>query len=154
MSTTIAPGELGRLVDTELGISDWFEVTQSRIDAFADATNDHQFVHVDVARARETPFGGTIAHGLLTLSLIVPLCIDFVPKLTGTRILLNYGFNRVRFPTYVRSGKRIRARAVLTAVDARSATEYLLTIGVTIEVEGETKPALVAEWLNYHVIAA
>jgi acyl dehydratase len=154
MSTTIAPGELGRLVDTELGISDWFEVTQSRIDAFADATNDHQFVHVDVARARETPFGGTIAHGLLTLSLIVPLCIDFVPKLTGTRMLLNYGFNRVRFPTYVRSGKSIRARAVLTAVDARSATEYLLTIGVTIEVEGETKPALVAEWLNYHVIAA
>jgi acyl dehydratase len=67
-------------------------------------------------------------------------------------MLLNYGFNRVRFPTYVRSGKSIRARAVLTAVDARSATEYLLTIGVTIEVEGETKPALVAEWLSYHVI--
>lgn len=152
MSATIAPAELGRLVDTELGVSEWFEVTQARIDAFADATNDHQFVHVDAERARQTPFGGTIAHGLLTLSLIVPLCIDFVPKLAGTRMLLNYGFNRVRFPMHVLAGKRIRAHCKLVAVDARSATEYLLTLAVTIEIEHETKPALVAEWLSYHIV--
>jgi acyl dehydratase len=154
MSRSIAPSALGDLVGSELGVSDWFEVSQARIDAFADATNDHQYVHVDVDRARQTPFRGTIAHGLLTLSLIVPLCIDFVPRLEGTRMVLNYGFNRVRFPTYVRSGKRIRAHSRLTAAEPRSATEFLLTIAVTIEIEGESRPALVAEWLSYHVVDA
>lgn len=154
MSRSIAPAALAQLVGVELGVSEWFEVSQARIDAFADATDDHQYVHVDVDRAQQTPFGGTIAHGLLTLALIVPLCIDFVPQLEGRRMVLNYGFNRVRFPMYVRAGKRIRARSRLTAAEPRSATEFLLTIGVTIEIEGEDRPALVAEWLSYHVVDA
>jgi acyl dehydratase len=152
MRDAIPVGALDALVGTELGVSPWFMLDQARIDAFADATLDHQFIHVDVERARETPFGGTIAHGLLTLSLIVHLCLDLVPRLEGTRMLLNYGFNRVRFPTFVRSGSRIRARATLDAAAERGPGQYLLTLAVTIEIEGEAKPAVVAEWLSFHVV--
>jgi acyl dehydratase len=152
MRDAIPAAALDALVGTELGVSPWFTLDQDRIDAFADATLDHQYIHVDRARAKETPFGGTIAHGLLTLSMIVHLCLDLVPRLEGTRMLLNYGFDRVRFPTFVRSGSRIRARASLRAAKERSPRQYLLTLDVTIEIEHETKPAVVAEWLSFHVV--
>ena len=152
MSDPIPVAALDGLIGRELGVSPWLTVDQSRIDAFADATLDHQFIHVDVDRARESPFGGTIAHGLLTLSLIVHLCLDFVPRLENTRMLLNYGFDRVRFPTYVRSGSRIRARGVLREATERGSNRFLLKLDVTIEIENETKPAVVAEWLSFHIV--
>lgn len=152
MADPIPAADLPALVGRELGVSAWFVVDQARIDAFADATLDHQFIHVDPGRAAQTPFGGTIAHGLLSLSMIVHLCAELVPRLERTRLLLNYGFDRVRFPAPVRSGKRIRARATLSSVDERGAGRLLLTLAVTIEIEGEPKPAVVAEWLSFHVV--
>jgi len=143
---------LDALIGQPLGTSEWMPIEQDRVNAFADATEDHQFVHVDPVRAAETPFGGTIAHGLLTLSLIVPLCFDFVPKIEGTKMLLNYGFDKVRFPAPVRVGKRIRASAVLAEVAERKPGQLLMKLDVTIEIEGETKPALTAEWLSLHVL--
>jgi len=152
MRDAIPAADLPALVGRELGVSAWFVVDQARIDAFADATLDHQFIHVDPGRAAQTPFGGTIAHGLLSLSMIVHLCAELVPRLEHTRMLLNYGFDRVRFPAPVRSGRRIRARATLSGVDERGAGRFLLTLAVTIEIEGEPKPAVVAEWLSFHVV--
>jgi len=148
----IGRDELESLVGQPLGVSDWMVVDQRRVDAFADVTLDHQFIHVDPVRAAETPFRGTIAHGLLTLSLIVPLCIDLVPKIAGTRLLLNYGFDKVRFPAPVRVGKRIRGRAELLEAVERKPRQVLLKLGVTIEIEDEAKPAVTAEWLSLHVL--
>jgi acyl dehydratase len=149
-NTDIDPNQLLERVGEPLGVSDWLLVDQVRINAFADVTDDHQFIHVDPERARRTPFGGTIAHGLLTLSLIVPLCWDFVPKLRGTRLLLNYGFDKVRFIAPVKVGSRIRARATLAGAEARKPGQWLMNMTVEIEIEGEDKPALVAEWLSLH----
>lgn len=148
----ISRQELDALVGRPLGTSEWMTIDQARVDAFADATDDHQFIHVDPVRAAATPFGGTIAHGLLTLSLIVPLCFDFVPRIEGTKMLLNYGFDKVRFPAPVRVGKRIRGSAVLAEVAERKAGQLLLKLDVTIEIEDEPKPALTAEWLSLHVL--
>jgi acyl dehydratase len=148
--TTLAELQAG--VGRDLGVSPWFEVDQARVDRFADVTEDHQFIHVDPERAAATPFGGTIAHGLLTLSLIVHLCLDRVPKLEDTRLLLNYGFDRVRFVAPVRVGKRIRAAARLAEVAERKPGQFLIKLDVTIEIEGESKPALTAEWLSLHVV--
>ena len=150
--TALTRDQLDELVGKELGVSDWFPIDQARIDAFADVTEDHQFVHVDAERAAATPFGGTIAHGLLTLSLIVRLCWDFVPEVRGTRMLLNYGFDKVRFVTPVKVDSRIRARARLAAVDERKADQLLVTMAVTIDVDGESKPALVTDWLSLHIL--
>lgn len=152
MTDTTTIERLKERIDSELGTSDWFTIDQALIDAFADVTQDHQYIHVDVERAKSTPFGGTIAHGLLTLSMIVHLCFDFVPKLPGTRVLLNYGFNRVRFPSPVRSGQRVRAKGRLASVDDKAPNQYLMVLDVTIEIEGQSKPAVVAEWLTYHVV--
>ncbi|HEY8519913.1 MAG TPA: MaoC family dehydratase [Gammaproteobacteria bacterium] len=149
----IAREALMQRIGEPLGTSDWFLVDQERVNAFADATLDHQFIHVDPERARATPFGGTIAHGLLTLSLIVPLCIDFVPRIAGTRLLLNYGFDKVRFVAPVRVGRRIRATGRLTGVTERAPGQVLIKIDVVVDVEDEEKPALVAEWLSLHVVA-
>jgi len=149
----IGRDELAKRVGQPLGTSDWMTIDQQRVDRFADVTDDHQFVHVDPVRAAQTPFGGTIAHGLLTLSLIVTLCIDFVPKLEGTRLLVNYGFDKVRFPAPVRVGKRIRASAVLSEAAERKPGQFLIKLDVTIDIEGETKPAVTAEWLSLHVVA-
>ncbi len=149
----ISRQELETLIGRLLGTSAWMTIDQARVDAFADVTEDHQFVHVDPVRAAaETPFGGTIAHGLLTLSLIVPLCFDFVPKVEGTRMLLNYGFDKVRFPAPVRVGKRIRGSAVLAEVVERKPGQLLMKLDVTIEIENEPKPALTAEWLSLHIL--
>ena len=149
MPKTMTRERLFELVGQELGTSAWFRVGQDRIDRFAEVTEDRQFIHVDPARAAESPFGGTIAHGMLTLSMIVHLCADFVPEVEGVRMLVNYGFDRVRFAAPVRSGKRIRA--VVRLLDAKERQgQILVKAKVTIEVEDEAKPALVAEWLTMH----
>lgn len=142
--------ELEALVGSEIGCSDWMGVDQARIDDFARVTEDFNFVHVDPEKAAATPFGGTIAHGLLTLSLIVHLCEDLVPQIDGTGLLLNYGFDKVRFVAPVRAGSRIRARASLLGVSERKPGQILVKLGVEIELDGSAKPALVAEWLSLH----
>ncbi len=149
MSETMTRERLFELVGQELGTSAWFEVGQNRIDQFAEVTEDRQFIHVDTVKAAESPFGGTIAHGMLTLSMIVYLCSEFVPAVEGVRMVVNYGFDRVRFAAPVRSGKRIRA--VVRLLDAKERSgQILVKVKVTIKVEDETKPALVAEWLTMH----
>jgi len=153
MAAEVTRLELERRIGAQLGISDWFSIDQERVNRFADVTLDHQFIHVDPERARATPFGGTIAHGLLTLSLIVHLCLDFVPKLKNTKLLVNYGFDKVRFSAPVKVGSRIRAVGRLAEVSERRPGQVMLKIDVTIQIENEEKPALVAEWLSLHVVA-
>ena len=152
MAETVTRQGLEARVGASLGVSDWFLIDQDRVNRFADVTLDHQYVHVDPERAKATPFGGTIAHGLLTLSMIVHLCLPFVPKLANTKLLVNYGFDKVRFAAPVRVGKRIRAAGTLSGVEERKPGQVLVKMDVTIEVEGEDKPALVAEWLSLHVV--
>jgi acyl dehydratase len=136
------------LVGREVGLSDWVTLDQSRIDRFADLTNDHQFIHVDPERARRTPLGGTIAHGFLTLSMLGDLVrvADFT--MAGATWGMNYGFNRIRFLSPVRSGSRIRGRFTLKAMEERSPGQWMDTLDVVVEIEGESRPALVAEWLT------
>ena len=144
--TVVDLAHLGGLVGREVATSDWLVITQDRIDAFAEATSDHQWIHVDSGRARaETPFGATIAHGFLTLSLLSALMRDAV-TVDGPRMTLNYGLNRVRFVSPVPSGSRIRARVALATVDDMG-DSIQATWGVTIEREGGDKPAVVAEWI-------
>ena len=144
--TVVDLSRLGGLVGQEVATSDWLVITQDRIDAFAEATSDHQWIHVDSGRARaETPFGATIAHGFLTLSLLSALMRDAV-TVDGPRMTLNYGLNRVRFVSPVPSGSRIRARVALATIDDMG-DSIQATWGVTIEREGGDKPAVVAEWI-------
>ena len=144
--TVVAVAALGGLVGREVGTSGWFTVAQDRINAFADATDDHQWIHVDIDRARaETPFGTTIGHGFLTLSLLSPLMRDAV-TVDGPRMTLNYGLNRVRFVSPVPSGSRIRARVTLAGI-AKMSDSVQATWNVTIEREGGEKPCVVAEWI-------
>jgi len=146
MTVGVSLLQLGGLVGQEVATSDWLVVTQDRIDTFADATDDHQWIHVDSARARaETPFGTTIAHGFLTLSLVSTLMRDAI-IVDGLRMTLNYGLNRVRFVSPVPSGSRIRARITLGRIeDSGDSTQAMWS--VTIEREGGEKPAVVAEWI-------
>jgi hypothetical protein len=140
-----------KLVGTELGLSEWHTVDQKQIDAFAHATNDHQFIHIDPERAkRETPFGGTIAHGFLSLSVLPAMAYATMPTLNGAAMSINYGFDKIRFLTPVRAGKRVRARFVLSEVTMKSPKELLARTATTLEIEGEPKPALVADWLGMH----
>ena len=144
--TVVDLAHLGGLVGREVATSDWLVITQDRINAFADATSDHQWIHVDSGRARaETPFGATIAHGFLTLSLLSALMRDAV-TVDGPRMTVNYGLNRVRFVSPVPSGSRIRARVALAAIDDMG-DSIQATWGVTIERDGGDKPAVVAEWI-------
>jgi acyl dehydratase len=144
--TVVTLSQLSGLVGQEVATSDWLVVTQDRIDAFADATNDHQWIHVDAERAKaETPFGTTIAHGFLTLSLLSTLMRDAV-TVDGLRMTLNYGLNRVRFVSPVPSGSRIRARISLGKVDDMG-DSIQATWNLTIERDGSEKPAVVAEWI-------
>jgi acyl dehydratase len=146
MSPRIINGieELKTLTGQEIGISDWINVTQDMIDRFADVTGDHQWIHVDPERAkRETPFGSTIAHGFLTVSLLPQLSQQALSVKGDFKMRINYGFNRLRFVSPVRSGSRIRARFT-----AQNVTENEVTWLVTVEVEGQDKPAVVAEWLG------
>jgi acyl dehydratase len=140
---------LGEWVGREVATSDWLAITQERIDKFADAGGDHQWIHVDPARAaRESPFGGTIAHGFLTLAVLSPLLADAL-EITGKRMGINYGLNRLRFPSPVPAGARVRARFVLGALEPLDGGVQT-TWNVTVEREGESKPALVAEWVTRH----
>lgn len=134
---------LAEAVGDDLGTTDWLEVTQERVDAFADATGDHQWIHVDVERAEAGPFGGTIAHGYLTLALVPHFNAQlFALEMPGAR--LNYGVNKVRFPAPVRVGSRIRAHVQVLAL-AEVASGKQLVLRYTVEIEGEPKPACVAE---------
>jgi acyl dehydratase len=131
-------------------VSDWVEVTQAMIDRFADATGDHQFIHVDPQRAAQTPFGTTIAHGFLTLSLLPLLAARTpdAPRLDGVTMGVNYGGNKVRFLTAVPSGSRVRARSVLADFAEKRPGVYQYTTATTVEIEGQGKPAMVAEWIT------
>jgi acyl dehydratase len=141
----------GRVGDV-VGVSPWFRVDQERIDRFAAVTEDRQFIHVDPVRARiETPFGGTVAHGFLTLSLLAAMGREALPTIVGFPIGINYGFDKVRFLAPVPSGARIRGRFTLLDVSLRSPGEILLRHHAAVEVQGEAKPALIADWLTLAV---
>ncbi len=145
--TVVVIDRLHEYVGRELAVSDWLEVTQADIDEFADATGDRHWLHVDVERAaRESPFGATVAHGFMTLSLLTRL-LESALVVSGARLGINVGFNRVRFTAPVRAGSRIRGRFVLAALDAVDGGVQM-TWNVTVESEGEAKPALVAEWIG------
>jgi acyl dehydratase len=135
-------------IGEEIGVSSWLSVDQQRIDAFADATEDRQFIHVDAAAAAWTPFGGTIAHGFLSLSLLSRMGAEAMLIPDGAKMAVNYGLDRVRFLAPVRSGSRVRGRFTLDSVDEKAPGQILLRHTVTVEVEGEDKPALTAQWLG------
>ena len=144
---TITLEEMAASVGTER-VSDWVEVTQEMIDRFAEATGDHQFIHVDPVKAAMTPFGGTIAHGFLSLSLMPMLAARTgAPAIAGTKMGVNYGGNKVRFLTPVRSGKRVRGRFRLLGFAERKPGVWEQLTEYTLEIEGEDKPALIAEWI-------
>ena len=150
-----SPRSLDELVDEigrELGVSSWITVDQAMIDTFAEATGDRQFIHVDPVRAAQTPFGGTVAHGFLTLSLLPRMAAETLPVVEGRAISINYGFDKVRFVAPVRSGARLRARFILLDIGERAPREVLSRYAVTIEIEGEERPALAAEWLTLAIL--
>lgn len=143
--------ELQAKVGEVVGTSDWVVLDQERINVFADATDDHQFIHVDPEAAKETPFRSTIAHGFLTLSMLAPLTRDAVEK-PPVKMTINYGFDKVRFLSPVKSGRRIRGHFKLLDFTEKRPGQWQQTLEVTIEIEGETKPALLAEWICLHFV--
>jgi acyl dehydratase len=146
------PSDLQSLIGQEVGVSKWFEVDQARIDAFAKITEDEQFIHVDPEAAKATPFGGTIAHGFLTLSLASALSYDAVKPLEGVVMGVNYGFDKLRFLAPVPAGSKIRGRFKLLAADDKGGGRWLLKHELTVEIDGAEKPALIAEWLGMQVV--
>ena len=145
--------ELKDMIGKEVGTSKWFAIDQSRIDAFADVTEDWQYIHVDPDKARDSPFGTTIAHGFLTLSMLSAMVYDGGPEIEGTVMGVNYGFDKVRFVSPVTEGARVRAVFTLNAVEEKGPNEIQTTMGVVVEIEGAVKPALVAEWLGRRYFA-
>ena len=145
---TMSIAALSAHVGTELGISDWFRIDQGMIDAFADLTQDHYFIHIDPARAASTQFRGTIAHGFLTLSMLSVMAYQACPAVEGTKTQVNYGFNRLRFVAPVPTGSRIRGRFVLKSFETQLSGRWQVVYDVTVEIEGQPKPALVAEWIG------
>jgi len=150
VATSITARDLPSLVGMELEPSDWFEITQAQVNQFADATHDHQFIHVKPLRAKFTPFRGTIAHGFLVLSMISHLAQNAV-RPDGLRMALNYGSDKVRFLTPVRVGKRIRARQKIIDVTEKKPGHWLVKTEITIDIENEDKPALIAEMLAMYI---
>ena len=148
MSAMIERDAYIAMVGKEVGISEWHLVDQARIDAFASATEDHQFIHVDPARARETPFGTTIAHGFLTMSMLSAFSYEALPQLADVAMGVNYGTDKVRFISPVKADSRVRGRFTLTEATLRKPKELFTRTNVTVEIEGEDKPALVADWLG------
>lgn len=145
----MTPEELKAKVGETIGTSEWLLVDQEMIDKFADATGDHQFIHVNPQMAAMTPFGGTIAHGFLTLSLIPVLTEKSdVPRPDGIKMALNYGGNRVRFLKPVRSGKKVRAHFKLLEMEEKRPGQWQQAVEITLEIEGEDKPGYVAEWIS------
>jgi len=137
---------------TKLDSSPWYELTQDRINTFADCTEDHQFIHVDLEKAKHTPFGGTIAHGFLTLSMMAKMAEDCYLLPENLVMGMNYGFDKIRFLSPVRAGKRVRMHAEIISVDAKDDKRFLTKMAVSVEIEGEETPALIAEWLNMSFI--
>lgn len=151
MATIVPATELANHVGSEVGVSDWFTIDQDRINAFADATLDHQWIHVDPERAKATPWGTTIAHGYLTLSLLPHLLGEAGIRPEGTVMAINYGADRIRFLQPVKVDSSIRARSVLSEVTEKSPGQWLLKNTVTVEIQGEEKPAMVAETLSLFI---
>ncbi len=147
ISTADLPGMAGQ----DLEPSTWFEISQDRVNQFADATNDHQFIHIDKDKAAATPFGGTIAHGFLTLSLLTYLLFEHTVMPEGTSMTINYGSDKIRYLAPVRVGKRIRAKQKVLEVNEKKPGQWLLKLAVTVEIEGEQTPALIAEILYMHL---
>ena len=154
MAVKIVPkDEMVNAVGTKFEPSAWIEVTQERINAFADCTEDHQFIHIDEEKAAQTPFGGTIAHGFLTLSLL-PRMVEGNGVIPENVVMgINYGFDKVRFLAPVRAGKRVRANVEVTGVERKDDNRFLIRQAVSVEFEGEDTPALVADWLSMVVAA-
>ncbi len=150
MPKVINSTELSGLAGQDLPPSEWLTISQERVSQFADATNDHQFIHIDEERAKATPFGGTIAHGFLSLSLVTWLTSEAMPVPEGTVMTINYGSDKVRYLTPVRVGKRIRALQKVLEVGEKQPGRWLVKTAVTIEIEGEETPALIAEILFMH----
>jgi acyl dehydratase len=140
--------EIRARIGEEVGVSDWLRMDQERITAFADATEDRQFIHVDPDAAARTPFGGTVAHGFLSLSMLSRMAAEAMLVPDGLKMAVNYGLDRVRFIAPVRAAQRIRGRFRLDSVDEKAPGQILLRHTVTVEIEGEDRPALTAEWLG------
>jgi len=144
--------DLPGLIGQETGVSRWITVDQARIDAFAEITEDRQFIHIDPVAAARTPFGGTIAHGFLTLSLLSAMTYDAVPPLEGVVMGVNYGFDKLRFLAPVPAGSNVRGRFKLLSAEDKGGGRWLLKHEVTVEIDGADKPALIAEWLGMQVV--
>jgi acyl dehydratase len=140
--------EIRSRIGDEVGVSNWLTIDQKRIDEFAEATEDRQFIHTDPEKAADTPFGQTIAHGFLSLSMLSHMASDGMLVPEHVKMAVNYGLDRVRFIAPVKSGKRIRGRFRLDSIDEKAPGQLLLRHTVTVEIEGEDKPALTAEWLG------
>ncbi len=145
----MTPQEIADKTGEIIGSSEWVELSQDRINKFADATGDHQFIHLDEEKAKMTPFGGTIAHGFLTLSMIPYLSANSdIPRVDGIKMAVNYGGNKTRFINPVRSGKRVRGHWKLLEMVEKRPGQWQQTCEITMEIEGEDKPALICEWIT------
>ena len=152
MALTLNVDQLNDYIGKEVGISEWLLVDQERINQFADATGDHQYIHVDSDRAARTPFGTTIAHGFLTMSLMVLMGYEGSTKLENSVMGINYGFDKLRFINPVKVNSKIRGRFQLISAEEKKPNQWLLKHNITVEIAGEEKPALVAEWLGMTVV--
>lgn len=144
--------EIASRIGTEIGVSEWILIDQDMINRFADLTDDHQFIHVNPELAAQTPFGGTIAHGFLVLSMLASMGKAASFAMQGVYMGVNYGFEKIRIMAPVRSGKRIRGRFTLKDMVERVPGQWMATLDCTIEIEGETKPAVKAEWLSLQFV--
>ena len=148
----VNPSKLADMVGSEIGVSDWITIDQDRINTFADVTEDHQFIHIDPEAAAKTPFGGTIAHGFLTMSLLSQFSEQTGIVLEGITMGVNYGFDKMRFLAPVPSGSKVRGRFVLKSAEEKRPGQFLITYTVTVEIDGGDKPALIADWLSMQMV--
>jgi len=153
MTAALTLEDYQALAGRKAGVSGWFVMDQKRIDAFAEDTEDRQYIHIDPTAAAASPFGGTIAHGFLILSMLSAMSYSAIPPIEGAVTSVNYGLNGVRFIRPVRAGQRIRGCFTLSAINERSPGQWQSTFSVAVEIEGEAKPALVAEWLVLNILA-
>ncbi|MFQ3323480.1 MAG: acyl dehydratase [Pseudomonadales bacterium] len=153
MLEVVVKEKLADYIGKELDAGDWFTITQDQVNTFADATLDHQFIHIDEEKAKETPFGGTIAHGFLTLSMLVHLTenCSIVPE--NIVMGVNYGFDKVRFINPVRVGSEVRAKVTIADVTHKDGGQILIKQAISVEIKGQDKPALIGEWLLMYVVA-
>jgi acyl dehydratase len=153
MATTINATNLPDYVGKTVGTSSWFTITQAQINTFGDATHDHQFIHVDPIKAKDSPFGGTIAHGFLSLSLLSAISYEAGLQLENMTMGLNYGFEKIRFLQAVKVNSKVRGKMSLTEFTEKRPGQFLFNWLVEVEIEGETKPALTAQWLTMTMIS-